>query len=132
MGNTDRPKHQTNCRLSVAVKQCGRHIGTDSLFVRTARPTAVALLQIIGKSPSKHSDVISLFDTEFVLKEVFPKTISKDFHHAFDLRQASDYQPIDETTLEYAADLPQKTQCFAEMIYDYFSVQLHFYCLYFD
>lgn len=34
---------------------------------------AIALLQKIGRVPSKHTGVISLFDTEFVLKEIFPK-----------------------------------------------------------
>ena len=34
---------------------------------------ALALLQKIGKIPSKHIGVISLFDTEFVLTGLFPK-----------------------------------------------------------
>ena len=50
----------------------------------------LALLQKIGKVPSKHSGVISLFDTEFALKGIFPKELSKDFHKAFELRQVSD------------------------------------------
>ncbi len=35
---------------------------------------ALALLQNISKAPSKHSGVISLFDTEFVMKGYFPKS----------------------------------------------------------
>jgi uncharacterized protein (UPF0332 family) len=40
---------------------------------------ALALLQKINKVPSKHSGVISLFDTEFVLKGIFPKEFSNIF-----------------------------------------------------
>jgi hypothetical protein len=37
---------------------------------------ALALLQKIGKAPSKHAGVISLFDTEFVIKGTFSKEFS--------------------------------------------------------
>lgn len=50
----------------------------------------VAALQSVPKAPSRHSGVISLFDTEFVLTGIFPKELSKDFHRAFELRQAAD------------------------------------------
>ena len=59
---------------------------------------ALALLQSVGKTSSKHAGVLSLFDREFVLKGVFPKELSRDFRRAFDLRQTSDYavgSPID-------------------------------------
>ena len=52
---------------------------------------ALALLQKISKAPSKHSGVISLFDKEFVMKGIFEKELSKDFHKAFELRQTLDY-----------------------------------------
>ena len=51
---------------------------------------ALALLQKVGKIPTKHTGVISLFDTEFALKGIIPKELSKDFHKAFELRQVSD------------------------------------------
>jgi len=41
--------------------------------------SALALLQEIRKVPSKHPGVISLFDTEFVMKGIFPKELSRDF-----------------------------------------------------
>jgi uncharacterized protein (UPF0332 family) len=66
---------------------------------------ALALLQKIGKVPSKHTGVISLFDTEFVIKGVFPKQLSKDFHQAFALRQASDYRVMRPASTEKAADM---------------------------
>ncbi len=53
---------------------------------------ALALLQKIGMVPSKHTGVISLFDTEFVLKGIFPQELSRNFHKAFELRQVSDYR----------------------------------------
>jgi uncharacterized protein (UPF0332 family) len=53
---------------------------------------ALALLQKISKVPSKHTGVISLFDTEFVLKSIFSRELSKSFHKAFELRQVSDYR----------------------------------------
>jgi len=37
---------------------------------------ALALLQLRGLLPTKHVGVISLFDTEFVMKGIFPKELS--------------------------------------------------------
>ena len=54
----------------------------------------LALLQKIAKVPTKHSGVISLFDREFVMKGIFDKSLSKDFHRAFELRQSVDYKII--------------------------------------
>lgn len=53
---------------------------------------SLALLQKVGKVPSKHSGVVSLFDTEFVLKGIFSKELSRDIHKAFELRQLTDYK----------------------------------------
>lgn len=63
---------------------------------------ALALLQKISKAPSKHTGVISLFDTEFVMKGIFPKELSKDFHKAFGLRQRSDYKVIKPVMFPYS------------------------------
>ena len=60
---------------------------------------ALALLQKIGKVPSKHAGVISRFDTEFALKGVFPKEFSRDFHKAFELRRVADYKVIEASLL---------------------------------
>jgi len=62
----------------------------------------LALLQKIGKVPSKHTGVISIFDTEFVAKDIFKKEMSKNFHKAFELRQVSDYKTIKPITKEKA------------------------------
>jgi len=38
---------------------------------------ALALFEKIGKSSSKHTGVISIFDTKFVLKKIFPNNYRK-------------------------------------------------------
>ncbi len=80
---------------------------------------AVALLQKIGKVPSKHAGVISLFDTEFVLQGIFPKELSKDFHKAFELRQAFDYRVLEASSPEKAEELLQKAERFVREVKKY-------------
>lgn len=81
----------------------------------------LALLQKIGKVPSKHSGVISLFDTEFVLKGVFQKELSKDLHKAFELRQASDYKTFKSISKEKAEETLNNAVRFVETVKKYFS-----------
>lgn len=81
----------------------------------------LALLQKIEKTPHKHSGVMNLFDTEFVLKGVFPKELSKNFHKAFDLRQASDYQAIEPITEEETEETLNKASGFVRSIKEYLS-----------
>ena len=57
-------------------------------------------VQKLGKVPSKHSGVISLFDIEFVQKGIFLKEMSKDFHKAFELRQVSDYKSYEKISTQ--------------------------------
>jgi uncharacterized protein (UPF0332 family) len=80
---------------------------------------ALALLEMIGKVPSKHAGVISLFDTEFVLKGEFPKDLSKDFHRAFELRQISDYRIIEPCTPDKAAETLTKAVAFVDAVTAY-------------
>ena len=80
---------------------------------------ALALLQKIGKVPSKHSGVISLFDTEFVLKGIFPKELSKDFHKAFELRQVSDYKTFKPISNEKAEKTLVNANRFVEAVNKY-------------
>jgi hypothetical protein len=65
----------------------------------------LALLQTIGKVPRKHTGVVGLFDTEFVMKGIFPKEMSRAFHRAFELRQISDYTLSKRSTQETAREL---------------------------
>jgi hypothetical protein len=82
---------------------------------------SLALLQKISKVPSKHSGVISLFDTEYVLKGIFPKELSKDFHKAFEVRQTADYKVIDPVTTEKAKEILYKAERFVNAVKQFFS-----------
>jgi uncharacterized protein (UPF0332 family) len=84
----------------------------------------LALLQKAGKIPSKHTGVISLFDTEFVLKNIFPKELSKDLHKAFDLRQITDYKIIDPMSEDEAKEILEKAVRFVGNIREYINKQL--------
>ena len=80
---------------------------------------ALALLQKIGKIPSKHTGVISLFDTEFVLAGLFPKELSRNFHKAFELRQVSDYRVMERLTHLKAEETLTKANDFVKAIETY-------------
>lgn len=80
---------------------------------------ALALLQKAGKIPSKHAGVIGLFDTEFVVKGVFPRELSQDFHKAFELRQVSDYRPLQSPSREKAEETWGKAARFVRAVRDY-------------
>lgn len=80
---------------------------------------ALALMQKIEKVPSKHTGVLSLFDTEFALKGIFPKELSKDFHKAFELRQLSDYKTLDPISKEKAKETLDKAAIFVEAVNEY-------------
>lgn len=66
---------------------------------------ALALLQRTGRAPSKHAGVISIFDTEFVHKGIFPRELSREFHKAFELRQVSDYRVLESPSREQAEEV---------------------------
>jgi uncharacterized protein (UPF0332 family) len=85
---------------------------------------AIALLQKIGKVPSKHTGVISLFDSEFVLKGIFPKELSKDFHKAFELRQVSDYRTIKPISIEKAKETFNRAEHFVKAVKKYLDESL--------
>jgi uncharacterized protein (UPF0332 family) len=80
---------------------------------------ALALLETIGRVPSKHAGVISLFDTEFVLKGELPKDLSKDFHKAFELRQVSDYRIIEPCSADKAVEAVEKATRFVDAVAAY-------------
>jgi len=60
--------------------------------------------------------VISIFDTEFVLKGVFPRELSRDFHKAFEMRQVCDYRVVEPYSLEEADEIWRKTVHFVEAV----------------
>jgi uncharacterized protein (UPF0332 family) len=52
---------------------------------------ALAALQTVGKAPSKHAGVLSLFNREFVLTGNMSRELGRSIHRAFELRQSADY-----------------------------------------
>ncbi len=79
----------------------------------------LALLQTVGKVPSKHSGAISLFDREFTHTGAFAKELSASLHLAFELRQTSDYRIQEVPTLAEARELWQKAVAFVRAVEDY-------------
>ena len=79
----------------------------------------LALLEKIGKVPSKHTGLIGLFDTEFVLKGIFSKELSRNFHKAFELRQISDYKAVQPCSREKAEETWKKAVGFVETVHRY-------------
>lgn len=84
---------------------------------------ALALIQTTGKVPAKHTGVISLFDTEFVLKGLFSREFSKALHKAFNQRQISDYRAMESISIPQAQDLLAVAEKFVSAVNDYFAVQ---------
>jgi uncharacterized protein (UPF0332 family) len=82
---------------------------------------ALALLQRIGRIPSKHAGVIGIFDSEFALKGVFPKDMSKSFHRAFELRQVSDYRVVKPLSPEEIETLRRNAADFVSRVVEYLS-----------
>jgi len=82
----------------------------------------LALLQKAGKVPSKHTGVISLFDTEYALKGLLPKELSKDLHKAFELRQVSDYKNVLPISPEKSLDTLNNAKRFVEAVTKYLAI----------
>jgi len=80
---------------------------------------ALALLQKVGKVPSKHAGVISLFDTEFVVRGIFPKELSRNFHKAFEIHQMFNYHVLEPATADKAKEILQKAVGFVEAVRKY-------------
>lgn len=76
----------------------------------------LALLQGIGRVPSKHAGAIGIFDAEFVRKGAFPRELSQDLHKAFALRQVSDYRGFESPPGEKAEETWRKAARFVEAI----------------
>jgi len=77
--------------------------------------TALALLVTANVEPAKHSGVIAKFDEIFIRHGVFPKEMSKIIHHAFDMRQAGDYQKSITITREQAIYILQSAEEFIKI-----------------
>jgi uncharacterized protein (UPF0332 family) len=77
---------------------------------------ALALLVTADVEPNKHSGVLSKFDELFVRQGILPKEMSKIMHHAFDMRQAGDYQKSKVITVEQAVEVLTSAEVFVKAI----------------
>jgi len=77
---------------------------------------ALALLVTADVEPNKHSGVLAKFDELFIRQGIFPKEMSRILHHAFDMRQAGDYQKSRVITDEQAVDVLTSAEEFVEAI----------------
>ena len=76
--------------------------------------TAKALLIKKGFKPKTHTGVISLFGEEYVLKDSFDRKISKYLSSTQSLREAADYDAIDDINKNKAKDCINKAELFIE------------------
>ena len=83
--------------------------------------SVLALLQTIGKVPGKHTGAIGLFDTEFVMKDIFTKEMSRTLHKGFELRQVSDYTVPERCSPESAREFLGNAVRFVESVEAYFN-----------
>jgi len=86
--------------------------------------SVLALLQQLGKVPSKHKGVVSLFDMEFVRTGLFPKQLSRDYHRIFKLRHVSDYKALKPVPRPEAEEVLAKARSFVQAVTEYFQKSL--------
>lgn len=79
----------------------------------------LAVLVANRLSTAKHSGAIALFDREFVKKGIFPKSLSRSLHIAFDRRQRHDYGEMLAATYEVAQDTLSAARIFVQTLESY-------------
>lgn len=77
---------------------------------------ALALLVTVNAEPTKHVGVLAKFDEFFIREGIFPKEMSKIIHHAFDMRQAGDYQKSKVITEEQSFEVLNLAEEFVNTI----------------
>lgn len=77
---------------------------------------ALALLVTVNVEPVKHSGVLAKFDEFFIREKIFPNEMSQIIHHAFDMRQAGDYQKSRVITPEQALEVIKLAKEFVHAI----------------
>jgi uncharacterized protein (UPF0332 family) len=60
------------------------------------------------------------FDTEFVMKGIFTKELSRDLHKAFELRQVLDYRTFEGISGDKAGEMLDKAIQFVAAVKKYF------------
>jgi uncharacterized protein (UPF0332 family) len=76
----------------------------------------LALLVTVDVEPTKHSGALAKFDELFIRQGIFPKEMSKIIHHAFDMRQAGDYQKSKVITGEQAIQVLNSAEEFIKAV----------------
>jgi uncharacterized protein (UPF0332 family) len=76
----------------------------------------LALAQLRGQVPAKHSGALGLFDREFVHTGIFPREMSKHLHAAFEYRQTSDYQVTQPAGPEETVEMLSNARAFIEHV----------------
>ncbi len=71
---------------------------------------------------SKHAGIISLFDREFIQKQILDKNLSVILHQAFDDRLEFDYKEKATPDREIAVDTYIKAKSFNEAIADFLEI----------
>lgn len=77
---------------------------------------ALALLVTVDVEPRKHAGVLARFDELFVRPGSISKEMSKIIHHAFDMRQAGDYQKSKVITEDQAVEVLKSAEDFVKAI----------------
>jgi uncharacterized protein (UPF0332 family) len=80
----------------------------------------LALMAEQGINLSRHSSVIARFDQDFVKSGLFPKSMSRILHRAFDLRQIGDYREMLNLTSQQAEEILRDTEQFLRTVEAYF------------
>ncbi len=84
---------------------------------------ALAALQTIGKTPSKHAGVLSLFNQEFVLTGRLSRELGRTIHRAFELRQSADYAIMPPLDKNAAAAICEDARSFVTAVKSYLQQQ---------
>lgn len=84
---------------------------------------ALALLVTIDRHSSKHTDVISLFDQEFVRQNRVSKELGRMLHQAFEARQEGDYKDFSKIDRNVAAEILRSADEFVQSIEEKLSDQ---------
>jgi len=83
----------------------------------------LALLQLKGKIPRKHKGALTLFDTEFVRKGLFPKEMSMKVRELFIERMEDDYKRLEPIPEEEARDALKTSESFVSGVLEFFKKQ---------
>lgn len=85
--------------------------------------SVLALIVTENNTVSKHSGVISIFDREYVKKELFTREMSKWLHESFDLRQRADYTEMFTVSKERAEEILSNAGAFLSAVKEHLEVQ---------